>query len=60
MSKKSRIFLAMAGVALVLSLILRFALSTPANDLSDFAIGLSAALMFGVLLTWKGQRTPKA
>lgn len=60
MSKKSKIFLAMAGIALLLSLVFRFALAIPANDLSDFTIGLGAALMLGVLATWQNRRAPKA
>ncbi|MEZ4712077.1 MAG: hypothetical protein R3A44_33125 [Caldilineaceae bacterium] len=60
MSKKSKIFLAMAGIALLLSLVFRFPLAIPANDLSDFTIGLGAALMLGVLSTWQNRRAPKA
>ena len=59
MSKKSKIFLAMAGFAMLMSLVFKFAFAIPANDLGDFAVGLGAALMLGVLLTWTGRRTPR-
>ncbi|MFZ0545417.1 MAG: hypothetical protein WAM60_08260 [Candidatus Promineifilaceae bacterium] len=60
MSKKSKIFLAMAGAAMFSSLVFRFAFATAGNDLSDFAIGLSVGLMVGVLLTWQNRHTPSA
>ena len=51
MSKKSKLLLSLAGIALFMSLVFRLAPATPAKDASDFAVGLGAALMFGVLLT---------
>jgi len=58
MSRKSRIFLALACVAFVVALVSRLAFSS--NDISDFATGLAVALMVGVLVTWKGKRTPQS
>ena len=58
MSKKSRIFLGLACVAFIVALVSRLAFS--ANDVSDFATGLAVALMVGVLVTWKGRRTPQS
>ena len=57
MSRKSRIFLALACVAFVVALVSRLAFS---NDVSDFATGLAVALMVGVLITWKGKRSPQS
>ena len=58
MNRKSRIFLGLACVAWVVALVSRLAFSS--NEISDFATGLGAALMVGVLVTWKGKRTPQS
>ena len=58
MNRKSRIFLGLACVALVVALVSRLAFSS--SEISDFATGLGAALMVGVLVTWKGKRTPQS
>lgn len=58
-NNKSKTFLVVAGISLLLSLLFRFALANPATDLSDFAIGLGAAAMFGVLLSWRKERASK-
>jgi hypothetical protein len=58
MRKKGKLFLALAAIALLSSMVFRFAFATPANDLSDFAIGLGAAFMLGVLITWRKPQIP--
>lgn len=57
MSRKSRIFLGMACAALVVVLASRLVPAFSSNDISDFATGLAAALMVGVLITWKSGGT---
>lgn len=59
MSRKSRIFLGFACLAMVVSLLSRFLPAFSSHDVADFAAGLGAALMIGVLLTWR-DRSPQS
>jgi len=58
MSKKSKWFLAAACAAMLVAL----ARSVPAlpvgADVADFSTGLAAALMVGVLVSWKDRCAP--
>jgi hypothetical protein len=60
MSKKSRMFLGFACLAMVVSLLSRFLPAFSSPGIADFAAGLGAALMIGVLVTWKGDRSPQS
>lgn len=60
MNRMSRMFLSLAGVTMVGSLVARLQVSPAAHQVSDFAVGLAAAFMVGVLVTWKGERSPRA
>ncbi len=60
MSKKSKIFLAMACTAMAVTMVSKFLQTQLFRDIGDFAIGLSAALMLGVVITWREQRFPPA
>jgi hypothetical protein len=60
MSKKSKLFLAMACIAMAVTMVSKFLPAHPFRDIGDFAIGLGAALMLGVLITWRDQRFPPA
>ena len=53
MSKKSRIFLGLAAAALTVTLVSRLLHAPSLRDPGDFTAGLGAALLFGVLLTWR-------
>jgi hypothetical protein len=56
MSRKSRWFLGLACAAMLVSLS-RFIPSVSVGDgAADFSVGLAAALMLGVLVTWKDRR----
>ena len=57
MTKKSRLFLAFAGIAMVVSLVTQFIPGLESSGVRDFAVGLAAAFMLGVLITWK--RSPQ-
>ncbi len=59
MSRKSRLFLGAACVAMAVALSSRLFAGLVAPDLADFSIGLAAALMVGVLVTSKGRRAPQ-
>ena len=52
MSKKSRWFLGAAFAAMLVALA-RTAGIPVGDGIADFSTGLGAALMFGVLMTWK-------
>jgi hypothetical protein len=56
MSRKARLFLIMAFISLVVTM-LRYvdSIAVPAN-VCDFAAGFGAAMFFGALVTWSGKR----
>jgi hypothetical protein len=56
MSKKARLFLILACISLVVTM-LRFvhSIAVPAN-VCDFAAGFGAAMLFGTMVTWSGKR----
>jgi hypothetical protein len=56
MNKKSRIFLALACVALVVVLLGRFSGVHVSGALADFALGFGVAMLLGTLLTWNRRR----
>ena len=60
MSRNSKVLLTLACVAVVASLVLTILPSHSAHDARDFTIGLSAALMLGVLMTWKRRKSPQS
>ena len=57
MSKKSRLFLAFACVALVVTM-LRFVHSiTISENVCDFAAGFGVAMLFGTMVAWSDKRS---
>jgi hypothetical protein len=56
MSKKSRLFLMFACIALVVTM-LRFIHSiTIPEDVADFAAGFAVAMLVGTMVTWSDKR----
>jgi hypothetical protein len=56
MSKKSRLFLALACVAFVVSM-LRFVHSvTVSENVCDFATGFGVAMLLGTMVAWSDKR----
>ena len=56
MSKKARLFLVLAVIAFVVSM-LRFVHSVPVSEnVGDFAAGFAAAMLLGTLVSWSEKR----
>lgn len=53
MSTKSKWLLGLALAANLVALTRAFPAISVGDDLADFAVGFGAALMLGVLVTWK-------
>lgn len=60
MSKKSRMFLGFASLALMTSLALRFLPVDPTHRVGDFMLGLGVAFMVGALVKWRADRAPRS
>ena len=57
MSKKSRLFLLFACIALIVTM-LRFVHSiTVSQDVYDFAAGFAVAMLIGTMVTWSEKRS---
>ena len=56
MSKKSRWFLGLACAALLVALSRAVPAVAVGSGVADFSLGIAAALMLGVLVTWKDRR----
>jgi len=56
MSKKSRWFLGAACAAMLVALARTLPAIPVGDGVTDFFAGLAAALMFGVLVTWRDRR----
>jgi hypothetical protein len=56
MSKKSRWFLGLAGAAMLVALTRVVPAVAVGSGVADFSVGIAAALMLGVLVTWKDRR----
>ena len=56
MSKKSRLFLLFACIALVVSMLRFVHGSHVSQDVGDFAAGFSVAMLIGTMLTWSNHR----
>lgn len=56
MSKKSRWFLGLASGAMLVAFAHVILPTTIGTGVADFSIGLSTALMLGVLLSWRSHR----
>jgi len=57
MNKKSRLFLGIACVAMLVALTRAIPAISVGDGVGDFSTGLAAAMMFGVLVTSRGHRT---
>jgi len=56
MSKRSRWFLGLGCAAMLVALTRVIPAVALGHGVADFAVGLAAALMLGVLVTWKDRR----
>ncbi len=60
MSKKSRMFLLFACIALVVSMFRFIHIFTLPEDVYDFASGFAVAMLIGTMLTWSDRRSSGA
>lgn len=60
MSKKSRLFLLLATIALLVTALRFFPGIHVSEDVCDFAAGFAVAMLIGTMLTWSDKRDSRA